>query len=117
MKEQPLHKRIMLASSRGSARLWRNNVGALQDKEGRWVKYGIANPGGSDLIGFRTITVLPEHVGMRIAIFTALEVKQKSGRIRPEQQVFIDLVKSKGGIAGVVRSVEEAERLLTWRRT
>jgi hypothetical protein len=52
-------------------------------------------------------------VGCRVAIFTAFEVKSAKGRVRPEQQAFIDNVKAAGGIAGVVRSVEEAKSLLT----
>ena len=113
MKETPILKRIMLACSNGPVRLWRNNCGSLQDKTGRWVKFGIANPGGSDLIGFKTITVGPEHVGMKLAIFCAIECKSKSGRIRPKQQVFIDNVKLHGGLAGVARSDEEAKKVLT----
>jgi hypothetical protein len=113
MKETPILKRIMLGCSNGPVRLWRNNCGSLQDKTGRWVKFGIANPGGSDLIGFRTITVGPEHLGKRLAIFAAVECKSTSGRIRPKQQVFIDNVKKCGGLAGVARSVEEAKKVLT----
>lgn len=113
MKEQPILKRIMLACSTGSVRLWRNNCGSLQDKNGRWVKFGVANPGGSDLIGFKTITVGPEHVGKRLAVFAAIECKSKSGRIRKTQQVFIDNVKLRGGLAGIARSPEEAKKVLT----
>ena len=113
MKEAPLLKRIWFACSNGPNRLWRNNCGSLQDKQGRWVKFGVANPGGADLIGFKTVTVTEDMVGKKIAIFVALEVKQKNGRIRPEQQVFIDLVKLKGGIAAIVRSVEQAIKVLT----
>lgn len=113
MKEQPLLKRIMLACSRGSTRLWRNNCGALQDKDGRWIRFGVANPGGSDLIGFHTVTITEKDVGKKLAVFVALEVKQKSGRIRSEQQIFIDNVKARGGIASIVRSIEEAKSVLT----
>lgn len=113
MREQPLLKRIMLKWSRGPTRLWRNNCGQLQDKDGRWVRFGVANPGGSDLIGFHTITVTPEMVGRKLAVFTALEVKQPRGRVRPEQQTFVDLVRSRGGFAGIVRSVDEVNKVLT----
>jgi hypothetical protein len=46
-------------------------------------------------------------------VFTAFEVKSQTGKIRPEQRAFIDNVTLRGGIAGVVRSVEEAKSLLT----
>jgi hypothetical protein len=113
VKEQPILKRILLACSRGRSRLWRNNVGQFQDARGNWIRYGIANPGGSDLIGWNSVTITPDMVGRRVAIFAALEVKSKTGRIRAEQQAFVDNVKKSGGIAGVVRSVEEAKSLLT----
>jgi hypothetical protein len=113
MKETPILKRIMLACSRGPVRLWRNNCGALQDREGRWVRYGISNPGGSDLIGFESIVVQPDMVGKTLAVFVALEVKAKNGRITKDQKNFIDNVKAFGGLAGVARSVEDAKKVLT----
>jgi hypothetical protein len=113
MREASILKRILLACSRGPVRLWRNNCGSLEDRNGRWVKFGVANPGGSDLIGFRSVIITPDMVGTRIAIFSAIEVKQKSGRIRPEQRAFIDNVKLHGGYAGIARSVEEAKKVLT----
>jgi hypothetical protein len=112
MKENPIQKRILLACSRGNTRLWRNNCGALQDKRGRWVRFGVASPGGSDLIGWTTVKIRPEDVGKEFAVFTALEVKSASGRIKPEQQGFIDNVNKSGGMAGVVRSVEDAKKVL-----
>jgi len=116
MKEHPIQQRIMLLS-RGATRLWRNNCGSLQDKFGQWVKFGIANPGGSDLIGFHSVIITPEMVGRKVAVFTAFEVKGHKGKATNDQLTFIDLVKVAGGIAGVVRSVEEAESLLTNTRT
>jgi hypothetical protein len=114
VREQPILKRVMLACGRGMTRLWRNNCGSLPDpKTGVWIKFGVGNPGGSDLLGFHTVRITERHLGMKLAVFTALEVKAKSGRIRKEQQWFIDMVKAAGGIAGVVRSVDEANSLLT----
>src|SRR5690606_20465435 len=113
MKEQPVQQRVMLLST-GPTRLWRNNCGMLQDKTGRWVKFGVANPGGSDLIGLHSVVITPEMVGQRVAIFTSFEVKPtKGGRVTDDQLRFIDLVKSFGGIAGVVRSQDDAKILLT----
>ena len=74
--------------------------------------FGVGSPGGSDLIGYRKVTVTPEMVGQEIAQFAAVEVKTPRGRVRPEQQQFIDHVLSAGGIAGIARSVAEAQELL-----
>jgi hypothetical protein len=52
-------------------------------------------------------------VGQRIAIFTSIEVKTPNGRIRPEQQAWLDVVLRGGGIAGIARSVTDAQVLLS----
>lgn len=91
-------------------RLFRNNCGALHDHTGRLVRYGLANPGGSDLIGWRTVTITPDMVGQRVAIFTALEVKAPGGthRVTAEQRNFLNTVEAAGGVAGVARSPAQA---------
>jgi AmiR/NasT family two-component response regulator len=76
------------------------------------VQFGVASPGGSDLIGYRQVVIGPEHVGRTMAVFTAVEVKSAVGRATAEQRAFIQHVKQAGGIAGVVRSVDEARVLL-----
>jgi len=83
----------------------------LRDHRGVPVRYGL-QPGSSDLIGWRTITITPEMVGQRVAVFASIEVKSTTGRIRQEQQQWLDAVQAAGGIAGVARSVEDAQRLL-----
>lgn len=90
--------------------LWRNNCGALRDHTGRLVRYGLANPGGADLIGYRTVTITPDMVGKQVAVFTALEVKAPGGthRVTQEQRHFLDTVEAAGGIAGVARSPDQA---------
>ena len=76
------------------------------------MQFGVASPGGSDLIGYRQMVIGPEHVGRTMAVFTAVEVKSATGRATAEQRAFIQHVKQAGGIAGVVRSVDEARGLL-----
>ncbi len=113
--ETDLQQRIRLAVGLlPDVRLWRNNSGKLPDpRTGRWVQFGVASPGGSDLIGYRTITITPDMVGQRVAVFTAIEVKTPTGRATPAQQHFIDHVRRSGGIAGIVRSVVDAQRVLS----
>lgn len=102
MRESELIRRILLQASEQGARLWRNNCGMLQDAQGRWVRYGVCNPGGSDLIGFTPRVI----AGERVAIFTAIEAK--TGRLKPthEQESFLAAVERAGGIARVVREGE-----------
>lgn len=81
--------------------LWRNSAGvATHDSTGRSQRFGLC-VGASDLIG----------VGPFGRLF-ALEVKSATGRLSDAQQRFLALVRSKGGFACVVRSVEESRAAL-----
>ncbi len=112
MSEAPIMRRVMLAiGARPDTRIFRNNVGLAVFPDGSRVRYGLA-PGSSDLIGWRSLLIGPEHVGMQLAQFVAIEVKGPKGRAEDAQAKFLHAVAAAGGIAGVVRSVEEAERLL-----
>jgi hypothetical protein len=111
--ETDIQQRIRLAlGTRSDLRLFRNNTGTLPDpRTGRPVQFGLAR-GSADLIGWRTITITPEMVGQRVAIFTSIEVKTTSGRTTPAQQAWLGAVRTAGGIAGVARSVRDAEEIL-----
>ena len=111
MSEQRIQQEIRLACSRGAVRLMRNNTGVLRDYHGRPVSFGLAK-GSADLIGWTTREITADMVGATIAVFTSIEVKTATGRLRPEQKQWLDAVQAAGGIAGVARSVEDAEQLL-----
>ncbi len=111
MTEQQIQQNIRLTCSTGATRLFRNNTGTLKDQHGRPVSFGLCK-GSADLIGWRTVTVTPEMVGTQVAVFASIEVKTAAGRLRPEQQQWLDAVQAAGGIAGVARSVSDAEALL-----
>ena len=112
MSEQRIQQEIRLAISHGDTKVFRNNTGTLRDQHGRPVQFGLCK-GSADLIGWRTVTVTPEMVGTQVAVFLSIEVKTPTGRIRPEQQQWLDAVQAAGGIAGVARSVEDALRIVT----
>ena len=76
------------------------------------MQFGVGSPGGSDLIGYRRVRVTEEMVGQEIAQFAAVEVKTPKGRVKAEQQQFINHVLSAGGVAGIARSVDEAQNIL-----
>jgi hypothetical protein len=112
LTEQQIQQHIRLALSRGPVRLYRNNTGTLRDQHGRPVQFGLA-VGSADLIGWTTRTITPDMVGQQVAVFTSIEVKSATGRLRPEQRQWLEAVQAAGGIAGVARSVEDAARLTT----
>lgn len=103
MREQAIMQRVMLAASRLNWRVFRNNVGMLQDSRGVPIRYGLC-PGSSDLIGWRSVKVTADMVGQEIAQFVAVEVKTPTGRVSEEQARFIAAVTAAGGLAIVARS-------------
>lgn len=111
--EQQIQQQIRLACAGPGqhTRLWRNNVGRLIDAQGRPVTFGLC-PGSADLIGYVPITITPEMVGMRLAVFAAVEVKRRGGRATPQQLHWLGEVQAAGGRAGIATSVEEAGLIL-----
>ena len=128
MSEHEIQQRILLACGSGTTRLWRNNVGtgwagqaakvtagniravaaALRPgdvivRQGRPLHAGLC-VGSSDLIGYRQVD--------GVAQFVALEVKSATGRPTAEQAQFIDHINGAGGVAGIVRSVADAQTML-----
>ena len=115
---------LYVSSKYNKSTLWRNNTaqgwaGKIIGKGPSYVTLSDPYPlrawlfvGSSDLIGITEVIITPEMVGQKIGRFTAFEVKTDSGKTSKEQKVFIDFVKSKGGIAGVVRSEEDIDNLL-----
>jgi hypothetical protein len=95
---ETLHAIQVDIGARPEVRIFRNNVGVARDPtSGQHLRFGLI-AGASDLIGI----VKPR------GRFLALEVKSARGRLRPEQQAFLDMVNNMGGIGRVVRSVDEA---------
>ena len=103
-KETDLMRAIQLAYGVGTTRLFRNNVGALEDKNGRLVRFGLGT-GSSDLIG---VSMTQNGIGR----FVALEVKLPGQKPTREQLAFIEMVKAMGGLAGVAYSVDDAGEIL-----
>lgn len=105
--EIAIQNEIRTALAEAGTMNFRNNCGALKDREGRLVRYGL-HVGSSDIIGIKKIKITPEMVGQEIGQFIAIEVKTEKGKATQAQENFIRMVRKHGGIAGVARSVEEA---------
>ena len=79
-------------------------------KNPRRVQCGLGT-GTSDLIGWHTVTVTPEMVGRRLALFLAVETKAGKKPLTPEQKDFLRCLKAAGGIALALREGQEPETL------
>lgn len=78
---------------------WRMNTGAMKIG-GRFLRFGA--------VGMADIIAIAPGIGM----FTAIEVKQNTGRVTPAQQAFLNQVNAAGGKAFVARSVADVQREL-----
>lgn len=133
MSESKIMRDIRLAiGGRSDCRLLRNNVAQGVVGEVKWVRQratvevfpgdaivrharvlhaGLAT-GSSDLIGPRRTLITPEMVGRSVGVLVGLEVKDETGRQSPEQIAWERMLLSMGCLAGVVRSVEDAVRIV-----
>ncbi len=91
-----------------NCRLYRNDNGAYQAKNGSWISYGLGR-GTSDLIGWRRVRITEEMVGKEIAQFVAIECKMPGNekKASQEQKNFVDLVNNEGGIACIASSPDK----------
>ena len=112
MNESEIQEHIRAVLNTGRTRAWRNNIAKAQVHGGRWVNFGIPGPGGSDLIGLHSIIIEPHHVGKRMAVFLAVEVKSATGKPTADQVNFIKFITSMGGLAGIARSAEDAKSIV-----
>ncbi len=100
---------VFLEAGRSGFQFFRNNVGA-HEKEGRQVRYGLANESAKqneviksgDLVGWQKFLIQPHHVGMVIPRFASAEVKEVgwsySGNGRePAQLTWGNLITANGG--------------------
>lgn len=110
MSETPLVRDIQLLNIPG-VRLFRNNVGRLQTKDGRWVQFGLC-VGSSDLIGFKSVRITPEMVGRQVAVFCAIECKSGRGTVMDDQMNFLGMVGANGGLVLIARSVDDVSQAL-----
>lgn len=101
--EHAIQSEIMLAVSRHGCTIIRTNVGTVKTKDGRLFSAG-PPPGWPDLTG------VIHDTGQLLLI----EVKTKSGRLRPEQKRFAEFITKyvPNAAYGVARSVDDALKII-----
>jgi len=112
MTENQSSNEIRTALNTGKTRAFRNNIARI-NHQGRWINFGIPGAGGSDLIGFHSLTITPDMIGKRVAVFLAVECKSSKGKPTTDQTAFIEFIKASGGIAGVANSAESALNIIS----
>ena len=98
--ESLIQNQIRVGLSKAGHTVFRVNVGKVRMADGRYFDTGLPK-GFSDLFGFR-----PDG-----QIFF-IEVKNETGKLRPEQKIFIEQMRKRGALAGVARSVEDAMEIV-----
>ena len=109
--ESSIQNKVQLAASRLGHRLFRNNVGKVRDDKGRWHSFGWPK-GSPDLTGWQRVTITEDMVGKTVAVALGVEIKTATGRVRPDQERFLEMMKEQGCICGVARSVEDLLAIL-----
>ena len=98
--ESLIQNQIRVGLSKAGHTVFRVNVGKVRMADGRYFDTGLPK-GFPDLFGFR-----PDG-----RIFF-IEVKNETGKVRPEQKIFIENIRKRGALAGVARSVEDAMEIV-----
>jgi hypothetical protein len=134
--ESKASQEVKLRAADWKVKLHRNNSGVLLNpKTGIPVRFGMGNISkehnaqvkSSDEIGWTPVRITQQMVGKHIAVFTAIEIKTPSFKIKSEyrkgsreaaQLKFINIVKYAGGIAGIARNAEDVDTIMkgyiTW---
>ena len=104
MSESQIMREGWAEMVKAGGKLWRNNVGQGVVGKSRWVgrtamvenasrvQYGLC-VGSPDLVGHLSTVITQDMVGKRIAIAVYAEAKTPEGRIRPEQERFLETAK------------------------
>ena len=82
---------VRLEATQKGLRAWRNNVGAFYARDGRFIRYGLANDSkavnkrtkSSDLIMCRPVLIGPQHLGTIIGRLTVREIKKSNWVYKP----------------------------------
>ena len=130
MREAEIQRDIHIKASSLGCRLFRNNVakswvgktigpfnsfktfplapGDIIIRNPRRFHAGLCK-GSSDLIGWTPITITEDMVGKQVAVFTAIEVKAKTGRATKEQRIFLETIDSSGGLSVLLKSAKSLQ--------
>ena len=105
----------LAASQRGDLVLWRNNSGAYQNDQGRWVRYGLNNESAQQNKRMKSADLIGIH--RPSGRFVSIEVKRPGWKHRDAserdraQAAWAATVAAMGGVALRVTSAESIKNL------
>lgn len=100
--EHLIQQEIQVALSKNNCSVFRTNVGSIKLPDGRWFMTGLPK-GHPDLYGFRWSDDQIFYI----------EVKNATGKPRPDQIRFHEFLQSHNVIHGIARSKEDALKIVT----
>lgn len=116
MAERDIQHAIRLALGKErDLDLERRTVGMLKDERGKPIRFG--TPGEADLQGILALPVILDGEPTVIGRFFALEIKVPGKHMRPDQRLWAERKRMRGGFVAEVHSVEEAVAALARART
>lgn len=115
--------RLRMQNQHNRSLLYRNNSGALPDKTGQLVRFGLGNDSqqlnkvwkSPDSVGGTRITITPEMVGRTFLVLTGFEDKRPGWKLLPSdarghaQHACIMDWRNAGGIAGFITEPEHID--------
>lgn len=125
--ESAIQTAVRLELAKRNCQMWRNNVGACVDQDGRHIRYGLCNESkqlnekikSSDLIGITPVSITPQMVGQVLGVFTAIETKREGWHMTPgderakAQAAYHDIVRAVGGYAGFATCEDDLLRIIS----
>lgn len=94
-----VHGLLKLLNSLQGVCVSRNNIGQYKSQAGHWVRYGLFNPGGPDLFGWRSVVITEAMVGKKMAQAVGIECKQGDGKLSDAQSTVLRRLVDDGGLA------------------
>jgi hypothetical protein len=107
MNETTYRNLLQIELSKAGLRAFRNNTGVFFTEQGIPTRAGLCK-GSGDLIGW----IPAGWSDNRQAVFLSIETKTGTGRVRPEQESWLQAVNAAGGVAIIARPGDDVVKMI-----
>lgn len=97
-EENDFRTQLVNALRKVGLRAWKNNCGAWKTPSGAYVRYGVGNPGGGDILLIKPVLITQAMVGQTIGVFASIECKIGNNKPQEAQDYFAKQVTNAGGV-------------------